>query len=264
MTTITMHFGSSGRRGLLAACFLAGITLGGLVFAGEGSGRAPSVRLHYLGHASFVFAFDNGVTLLVDYGVSNAYGLTSPIHDLGDLKPDLVAYTHHDPDHDRQQAFPGATVIDGKDFALRGIRLQAIPVSERARDDNTGYLIRYKGLTLFLSGDLQGDLTAPDAPARWTALKKRLPSRLDLLLVPVGWVRPVPGEAAGLVEVLRPRAVIPTHYWSAAEKADFLDRFRSRPGYVVEDTGSPSWGVDSSGPPGVTRVVSLTPAPWTN
>lgn len=221
----------------------------------------PPLRLHYLGHAAFLFTFDNGVTLLVDYGVSDAYGLTSPVHALGDVKPDLVAFTHHDPDHDRKQAFPGATIVDGKDFNLKGISLQAIPVSERAREDNTGYLIRYRGLTVFLSGDLQGDLTAADAPARWNNLKKRLPAQLDLLLVPVGWVRPVPGEAAGLVGVLKPRAVIPIHYWSTAEKTDFLDRFRSRPGYVVEEVGGPSWAVARTRSSALTRIVSLTPGP---
>jgi len=60
----------------------------------------PLLRFHYLGHSSFVLRFADGVSVLTDYGKSNAFGLESPIHDLGDLHPDVVLYSHHDEDHE--------------------------------------------------------------------------------------------------------------------------------------------------------------------
>lgn len=59
----------------------------------------PLVSTHYLGHASFILQFDNKITILTDYGTSNAYGLKSPIYGLGNFKPDIVTYSHNDIDH---------------------------------------------------------------------------------------------------------------------------------------------------------------------
>jgi hypothetical protein len=56
----------------------------------NGRMREPLLRLHYLGHSSFVLRFAGGVSLLTDYGKSNAFGTGSPIYDLGDLHPDVV------------------------------------------------------------------------------------------------------------------------------------------------------------------------------
>ena len=37
----------------------------------------PLLRFHYLGHSSFVLRFADGVSVLTDYGKSNAFGLES-------------------------------------------------------------------------------------------------------------------------------------------------------------------------------------------
>jgi len=73
---------------------------------------APVISIHYLGHSSFFITFGKSITLLTDYGESNAYGLDSPVFDLGDVSPVLVTYSHHHADHDRGQTFPDATVVD--------------------------------------------------------------------------------------------------------------------------------------------------------
>ena len=116
------------------------------------------LRLHYLGHSSFILAFGNGVTVLTDYGESRAYGLDSPVYDAGDLKPDLVLYSHHHPDHDRGKVFEGAAVVDGGSLRLKGLEIRAIPVSENAAGDKAGYLFTYRGRTVFHAGDCQGDM----------------------------------------------------------------------------------------------------------
>ena len=45
--------------------------------------RESSVQFHYLGHSSFLILFDNGISILTDYGKPNAwveYGWDSPIY----------------------------------------------------------------------------------------------------------------------------------------------------------------------------------------
>ncbi len=97
---------------------------------------SPDIRLYYLGHSSFVLAFDNGVTILIDYGQSRAYGLDSPIYDVGYCRPTLVTYSHHHKDHDRGATFPTATTLYGQDLNLKNIDIRAIPVSEHSEGDN--------------------------------------------------------------------------------------------------------------------------------
>jgi L-ascorbate metabolism protein UlaG (beta-lactamase superfamily) len=55
--------------------------------------------VHYLGHAAFLLRLDNGVTVLTDHGESRAYGLDSPIYDIGALRPDVVTRSHDHADH---------------------------------------------------------------------------------------------------------------------------------------------------------------------
>jgi L-ascorbate metabolism protein UlaG (beta-lactamase superfamily) len=76
------------------------------------------MRIHYLGHASFVLRFENGESILLDYGVSNAYGLASPVFDLSGAEPSIVAFSHDHPDHRR----PGASFPKSRHLAGGGRR----------------------------------------------------------------------------------------------------------------------------------------------
>ncbi|MBM4172675.1 MAG: hypothetical protein FJ214_12455, partial [Ignavibacteria bacterium] len=63
--------------------------------------QTPSVEIKYQGHASFLIKFDNGRTILTDYGISDVYkeyGYESPIAKLN-LVPDIVTYSHKHQDH---------------------------------------------------------------------------------------------------------------------------------------------------------------------
>ena len=57
------------------------------------------MQAHYLGHAAFLLEFPTGLTVLTDYGESRAYGLDSPVFELGAVRPDLVTYSHDHADH---------------------------------------------------------------------------------------------------------------------------------------------------------------------
>ncbi len=220
------------------------------------------LRLHYLGHSSFIFAFDNGVTLLTDYGQSNAYGLDSPIHELGDFQPTLVVYSHHHPDHDRGRTFPQAKLIDGQDFSLNRIDIQAIPVSEKNEGDNYGYLIAYQGLSVFFAGDSQGDIIQIANTEIQQRLKSQLPVKIDLLLLPIGWISDIVVQAKSYVDVVQPRVAIPMHYWSPEDQARFLELFRpDSQRYAVFDDQLADWDVNIPASAAI-QVIGLTAAPY--
>ena len=63
-----------------------------------------------MGHSSFIIQFDNGISILTDYGKYNAWvqwGWDSPIHDIGDFVPDIMTYshTHHEDHYDVDRIF---------------------------------------------------------------------------------------------------------------------------------------------------------------
>jgi L-ascorbate metabolism protein UlaG (beta-lactamase superfamily) len=236
----------------------------------------PDIRIHYLGHSSFVLQFDNGVSILTDYGQSRAYGLDSPIYDVGDFQPTIITYSHHHPDHDRGATFDTDHVLDGLDeLTLEGITLEPVLTTERSQEDNTSTLITYKGFTILHLGDAQGDISRIDQEDVRQHLKEIL-APIDLLLVPIGWTRDIIQEAEATVVLLEPRRVIPMHYWSPQEKRDFFAHLAAqnetvgasyqalhrRPDSVQESGGAEYdiWIDDADVTP--IQVISLEPAPF--
>jgi L-ascorbate metabolism protein UlaG (beta-lactamase superfamily) len=234
--------------------------------------QEPLLRLHYLGHSSFVLRFANGVSLLTDYGTSSSYGLDSPIYDLGDLHPDVVLYSHHDDDHDRGDEFPGATILDGthlhEEVGIDGIVFDPIKTSEHAPGDNTSFLISFEELKILFTGDCQGDIEAIEQPAQRERVEALFPGPIDLLLVPIDWTHPIAAGAVAFVELLQPRTVVPMHYWSRQAKADFFSLLsqKNEPGakrFLIEQLGLPDYAIDSAGAhAAAVSVISLEPAPW--
>ena len=229
----------------------------------------PDIHIHYLGHSAFVLQFDNGVSILTDYGQSRAYGLDSPIYDVGDFQPTIVTYSHHHPDHDRGATFDTDHVLDGLDeLTLEGISLEPVLTTENTREDNTSYLITYKGFTVLHLGDAQGDISHIDREDVRQHLREIFPEPVDLLLVPIGWTRNILQEAEATVALLQPRRVIPIHYWSRGEKADFLtllaDRNQSAgASYQVQEIGDAEYDIWIDGAAvRPIQVISLEPAPF--
>ena len=226
---------------------------------------APDIRIHYLGHSAFLLFFDNGASILTDYGQSRAYGLDSPIYDLGDFQPTIVLYSHHHADHDRGATFADAKVLSGEDWSGNQIDIRAVRVSENSTGDNFGYRISYKGFLIFHAGDSQGDMfkLAIDAevPKR---LRSQLSEKIDLLLAPIDWTMNIIPQAAGYIDLLQPRRVIPMHYWSPSIKSEFLDYLRtSGKNYQITQVGGSEYEVFISQPaPSAIEVISLEPAAY--
>jgi L-ascorbate metabolism protein UlaG (beta-lactamase superfamily) len=229
----------------------------------------PDIHIHYLGHSAFVLQFGNGISILTDYGQSHAFGLDSPIYDVGDFQPTIVTYSHHHPDHDRGTTFDTNRVLDGLDaLTLEGISLQPVLTTEKAREDNTSYLITYKGFTILHLGDAQGDMSRIDQGDVRQHLKEIFPEPVDLLLVPIGWTQNILQEAETTVALLQPRQVIPIHCWSPGEKAGFLALLAERnqtagASYQIQEIGGAEYDIwiDSAEVTPI-QVISLEPAPF--
>ncbi|MHB8060321.1 MAG: MBL fold metallo-hydrolase [Gaiellaceae bacterium] len=233
----------------------------------------PLLRLHYLGHSSFVLRFADGVSVLTDYGRSNAFGLGSPIHNLGDLQPDVVLYSHHDDDHDRGDEFPGATILDGthlhEEVGIDGIVFEPIKTRENTPGDNTSFLIEFENLRILFAGDCQGEIEAVDQPVEKERLETLFPGRIDLLFLPIDWTHPITAQAVAFVELVQPHSVIPMHYWSEQAKSDFLSALAEKNSpaeklFLIEKPGGADYVIEKIGrDDAAIKVIDLEPAPLT-
>jgi len=187
---------------------------------------APLATVHYLGHAAFLLTFDDGLTVLTDYGESRAYGLDSPIFELGALRPDVVTRSHDHPDHaggslpDRY----GQLVTDGAGFGGNGLTITPIPTFEGTLDtaDNASYLFEYRSVKILHLGDCQALIVAVQDSAVQERVRALYPDSYDLVLAPIGFVRDILAEAAHFVTLLDARRIIPMHYWNPADRDAFL------------------------------------------
>ncbi|MDH4271615.1 MAG: MBL fold metallo-hydrolase [Candidatus Aminicenantes bacterium] len=230
------------------------------------------VRVHYLGHASFVLEFDNGVKILADYGKSRSYGLGSPIHGPGDLRPDVATYSHGHEDHAGGARPEGIRHVlkDGRALSLKGVEIVPIPTHERSLDnpDNTSYLFIYKGLKVLHLGDCQALIMNAGKPEIPERIRKLYPDTYDLVFMPIGFVTDISASAAAFANLLDARRIVPMHYWSPEEKERFLElvegKNRTSGGrYRIRRAGSPVLFLRPQGgeDPGV-LVISLDPGPY--
>ena len=232
----------------------------------------PLLRIHYLGHSSFILRFGTGISLLTDYGKSNAYGLDSPIYDLGEFQPDVVLYSHHDDDHDRGSEFPGATILDGahlhEEVGVEGVCFEPIKTREHAPGDNTSFRISFEQLNIVFAGDCQGEIDAIEQPEQRERVETLFPGRVDVLFLPIDWTQPIAAKAVAFVELVQPHTLIPMHYWSEPARAGFLSLLAEEneprtKRFQIEEPGRPDCAIDRVGErDAVIRVIALEPAPW--
>lgn len=231
------------------------------------------MRIHYLGHASFVLRFENGESILLDYGVSNAYGLASPIFDLSGADPSIVAYSHDHPDHRRPGvSFPKSRILSGGgSLSLDGLSIRSIRTSEASMDvaDNASFEITYEGFRILHLADAQAFISAIDDPAVQRQVKARYPDSYDLVFMTIDGTSEIAAQAATFLDLLAPARAIPMHYWSQEAKSDFLTELRrlNRSGraeadrFTIAETGCSDFSLYADAPPRGTRVISLEPSP---
>jgi len=234
--------------------------------------KNPVVCIHYLGHASFILEFDNGVTVLTDYGKSRSYGLDSPICGMGELKPDVVTYSHQHEDHaggvvpaDIPHVLKG-----GESLNLKGISITPIPTFERSleKPDNFSYLFSYKGIKILHMGDCQGLIMGMKQREINERIKQIYPDVYDLVLLPIGYVTDIVHPASEFAAFVRTKRMIPIHYWSEEEKKLFLSLMRDKTSeigvaYEVVESDSAQFCISDSAEGKLTiKVIGLKAAPY--
>jgi L-ascorbate metabolism protein UlaG (beta-lactamase superfamily) len=244
--------------------------------ASSSNASPVEVRIHYLGHASFVLQFDNGVNVLTDYGSYNAWaewGWDSPIHDVGDLVPHVMTYSHtHHTDHCDESRRPDSAphVLTGVDsLTIKGIEIRPIRTSEGSLDEreNTSYLFSYRGLRVLHLGDCQANIVhiADDTNRKY--IKEVFADPYDLVLVPIESQEKFIPQVKAFLDLLRPRQVMPMHYWSEAYRDEFLVYLEARNGiggrrYLIERVQGASHTLSTDDANNeATRVICLERAP---
>ena len=197
----------------------------------------PLIKIHYLGHSAFVLQFDNGIGIVTDYGHHNAWvdwGWDSPIHDIGDLVPDVMTYSHHHDDHYDPERIPEGVshILTGLDsLSVDGIEIKPVRTCEDSinMESNTSYIFTYKGIKICHLGDAQAQIMSitnnEDVRNHITTI---FPDTFDLLLMTIEGKQKFIPQTEAFIDLLKPRIVIPIHYWSQQYKNDFLDYLREQ------------------------------------
>jgi L-ascorbate metabolism protein UlaG (beta-lactamase superfamily) len=233
----------------------------------------PDIFIHYLGHSSFLLQFDNGITILTDYGTSRAWGLDSPIYGIGELRPDVVTYSHtaHIDHYGGELPENIAHVLTGDDsLHIQGISIIPIHTSELSLEekDNTSYLISYKGFRILHLGDAQANIKAVNEKVNRIHLLEIFREPIDLLLMTIGGRTDILEPAEAFVALLQPKRMIPMHYWKKEDKQAFLallerQSLNSARDYRILELPGAEYTASSSDKQVVpVQVISLEPAPF--
>ena len=190
---------------------------------------SQNVQINYLGHSAFVMQFDNDITVVTDYGKPNAWkqwGWDSPIHDIGDLIPDVMVYSHLHEDHYDSTRIPKGVkhiLKNGEGLEFEKLNIIPIPTCEDqfGEFDNTSYLFTYNGFNILHAGDIQGMIANIENDSVADYFKDHFLENIDLLIMPIeGKIKYIP-QAEKFISLLNPKRIIPTHYWSQ----EYLDEF---------------------------------------
>jgi len=234
----------------------------------------PVIKLHYLGHSSFIFLFDNNINIVTDYGKENAWldwGWDSPILDIGELIPDVMTFSHEHEDHYDPQRIPKGVKYILKDLDYLSINgIEIIPIrtceSDINIESNTSYIFEYKGLKICHLGDAQADIININDPIVKEKVLNNFPQNLDLLLLTIDWTEHFASQAADFIEALNPKRVIPMHYWSEEYLQEFLkylgDSNNLQNNYYIEERNTAKYEISINEKLFSTKIITLKREPY--
>ncbi len=167
------------------------------------------MRVKWHGHACFEIVSAKGKVIVIDPHDGVSIGLKRP-----HVVADIILVTHNHFDHNAVdvvkkpesivlKSFIGSKTID--DVSIKGIKAYHDRSKGRLRGTVSIYVINVNGLKLAHLGDLGHILT--------DELVNEI-GQVDILFNPVGGTYTTePDEAWKNVELLKPRVVVPMHYW---------------------------------------------------
>ena len=197
------------------------------------------------------------------------WGWDSPIHDIGDLIPDVLttSHDHHDDHYDPGRAPEEILhrLTGTARLKLHGVTIEPFRTSEEslAEPDNTCYLFEYRGLRVLHLGDSLATIQAIDDEETRRRLLAAWTEPIDLVCLPIESQVRCTEEAVRFIGLLRPRCVLPMHYWSEQTLHDFLDQARNTlPEVVIETPNTSQLVVTPGAAPESLRIVALKRAPF--
>ena len=177
----------------------------------------PILKIHYLGHSSFVLQFDNGIDVVTDFGNYNPWGLGSIIHDFGGLTPTIMTYSHtHHADHYDADRIPDDVqfiLTEQDSLDIEGLKITPIRVCESSltNEDNSAYLFSYKGLKFLHLGDAQIQIMNIENSDVRQQIQNIIPDSLDLLFMTIEGQNQFIPQAELFVDLVKPKRIIPVN-----------------------------------------------------
>jgi L-ascorbate metabolism protein UlaG (beta-lactamase superfamily) len=172
------------------------------------------VEIKWFGHSFFQITSSSGTRILTDpFG---AMGFPMP-----DVSGDVVTVGREHGNHNNVGLVKGNPVVlrgvkeggqdwDAVNLTFRDVLIYNVPVHQRGIPDNlsmkgSGFVFEVDGLCIFHSGDVSEPFNEDQL---------QLIGHVDVLLQVIGGVYTIgPDGGRKVVEQLRPKIVIPMHYW---------------------------------------------------
>jgi len=228
----------------------------------------PLVRIHFLGHAAFILQFDNGLSVLSDYGDASRTGWGVEVFGFGDFQPDIVTYsqTHH-PDHYLEMEFKGARILTGDaSLSKAGLVITPVPTHELTMDsfDSYGFLFAYKGSKILIAGEpLQYILNSGEEQVK-QEIRAKYADSYDLVIIPISGLRITYPQVESFIRLLNTRRVILMHAMDVSFYPAFLSFLeKEHPGrYQLENVNSPGYDLEPADRPEPPVVIALKPAAY--
>ncbi|HPP07175.1 MAG TPA: MBL fold metallo-hydrolase [Syntrophorhabdaceae bacterium] len=175
------------------------------------------MKIKWYGHAAFNITTEDGVRIIIDPYLSNAFGGALSYGKIQD-EADIVLTSHDHDDHNYTKDINGKFVLINSEGtrSVKGVTIKAIPTYHdpskgKERGKNLIFVIEAEGLRIAHAGDLGHTLEKE-------TIKEIVP--VDILLLPVGGFYTIdPKEATKVMEDLKPAVAIPMHF--RTEKCNF-------------------------------------------
>ncbi len=233
------------------------------------------VKIHYLGHSAFVLQFYNGINIVSDYGHYNAWvdwGWDSPIHDIGDLIPDVMTYSHtnHEDHYDPDRIPEGVTHIltEFDTLVIGGIHIKPVRTCEESinTESNSSYIFTYKGLKICHLGDAQAQIINIENETVKDHIQQIFPDTFDLLFMTIDGTQQFLEQVEIFIDLLQPKRVIPIHYWTEIYKRDVLRYLNMQnsfgKSYQIKEINGPKYTLSSQEEITPIQIIGLERAPF--
>lgn len=167
------------------------------------------ITIKWHGHACFEIISSKGIRIVIDPHDGKSLGIKPP-----EAQADIVLITHEHFDHNAFSivAKPSAQVFsmyEGRtavnDIEILGVRTYHDRERGRRRGHNVIYRITVDGIVFLHLGDLGHELD--------DSYTGKL-GHIDIVMIPVGGTFTIDSSGAWkTIEVIKPKIVIPMHYW---------------------------------------------------